>query len=129
VRDFSAEDYSGVLSWREKPERAPAVETIRKGGIVHGAGLLQFLLISNQLSSDPVEIAELASHSDAGGQHRGLHERPHGEPAGRRPPHAVFGLCVGAGVTVHEAIGVSQPAIALTRLKLKAPMRWGSCPL
>jgi hypothetical protein len=45
---------------RKKPERAPAVEAIRKGGIVHGASLVQFLLLSNQLSSDPVEPARLA---------------------------------------------------------------------
>jgi hypothetical protein len=50
-----------TLSWREKPERAPAVETIRKGGIVHGTSLLQFLIASNQLSCDPVEPAKLAS--------------------------------------------------------------------
>jgi hypothetical protein len=59
---FSAEVFSCALSWREKPERAPAVESIRKGGIVHGASLPQFLLVSNQLSSDPSEHAKSASH-------------------------------------------------------------------
>jgi hypothetical protein len=50
---FSAEDFSYALSWREKPEQAHAVEAIRKGGIVHGASLLQFLIVSNQLQSEP----------------------------------------------------------------------------
>jgi hypothetical protein len=57
---FSAEVFSCALSWREKPERAPTVETIWKDGIVHGASLLQFLIVSNQLSSAPVERAKLA---------------------------------------------------------------------
>src|ERR1700722_4459550 len=50
---FSAEVFSCALSWREKPERAPAVEAFRKGGIVHGASLLQFPIVSNQLSWAP----------------------------------------------------------------------------
>jgi hypothetical protein len=50
---FSAESFSWALSWREKPERAPKVEAIRKGGIAHRASLLQFPIIRNQLSSDP----------------------------------------------------------------------------
>jgi hypothetical protein len=33
--------------------------------MVHGASLLQFLIVSNQLSSDPVEHAKLASHPGA----------------------------------------------------------------
>jgi hypothetical protein len=41
------------LSWREKPDRALVVEAIRKGGIVHGASLVRFLIVSNQLSPDP----------------------------------------------------------------------------
>jgi hypothetical protein len=44
------------------------VETIRKGGIVHGASLLQFLIVGNQLSSELVEPAKLASHPDARGR-------------------------------------------------------------
>ena len=55
---FSAEVFSWALSWREKPERAPAVEAIRKGGIVHEASLLQFLIVSNQLSPDPVDARQ-----------------------------------------------------------------------
>ena len=31
-----------------KPERPPAVEAFRKGGIVHGASLLQFLIVSKK---------------------------------------------------------------------------------
>jgi hypothetical protein len=65
------------LSWREKPERAPAVETIRKGGIVHGASLLKFLIVSNQLSPEPRRARRpRASHSDACGQAL-LQERRH----------------------------------------------------
>jgi hypothetical protein len=75
---FRGSFFLGPVLAREEPERAPAVEAIRKGGIVHGASLLQFLIVSNQLSSDAVEHAKLASHRDARGQHRHLHERPHG---------------------------------------------------
>jgi hypothetical protein len=58
---FSADFFSEALSWREKPERALAVEAIRKGGIVHGASLLQFLIVSNQLS----KLADLVSRRAA----------------------------------------------------------------
>ena len=43
----------------EKPERAP-VRAIRKGGIVHGASLVQFLLVSNHLSLPPSSLFILA---------------------------------------------------------------------
>jgi hypothetical protein len=55
---FSAENFSYLLFWRETPERAPAVEAIRKGGIVHEASLLQFLIVRKQLSSEPMERAD-----------------------------------------------------------------------
>jgi hypothetical protein len=56
---------------------------MRKGGIVHGVNLLQFLIASNHLSSDPVEHAKLASHPDARGQAL-LQERRHEQAAQRR---------------------------------------------
>jgi hypothetical protein len=40
----------------EKPERA-AVEAIRRGGVVHGASLTRFLIVSNHLSLAPVAHA------------------------------------------------------------------------
>jgi hypothetical protein len=60
---FLAESFS-CASWRERPERAPAVEVIREGGIVHEATLLQFLIVSNQLS----ELADLFSRPRMGRQ-------------------------------------------------------------
>jgi hypothetical protein len=47
---FSGEKFFARPGSREKkPERAPAVDAIRKGGVVHGATLLQFLIFCNQL--------------------------------------------------------------------------------
>jgi hypothetical protein len=43
--------------WRKKPGRALKVEAVQKGGIAHGASLLQFLIVSKQLSSDPAAQA------------------------------------------------------------------------
>jgi hypothetical protein len=56
---FSAENFSWP-SWAE-PERAPAVEVNRKGGIAHGASLVQFPIISNHLSADSGERAKSPS--------------------------------------------------------------------
>jgi hypothetical protein len=63
---------SAVLCWREKPEGVPAVEAIPKKQDCSWGKLT--LIVSNQLSSDPVEHGKPASHSDARGQHRHLHE-------------------------------------------------------
>jgi hypothetical protein len=95
---FYAENCSRTLSWRERPKRAHAVEAIRKGGIVHGASLLQFLIVSKKLSSDPVEHAKPLLILSRG-QHRHLRERPCEHAAGRRPPRSVLGLSVAGGVT------------------------------
>jgi hypothetical protein len=59
----------------EKPERALKVEATRKGGIVHGASLTRFLIVSKQLSSEPAERAKLLILALAVCVH--LHERPH----------------------------------------------------
>jgi hypothetical protein len=53
-------------------DRAHAVKAIRKGGVVHGSSLLQFLIVSNELSSDPSEHAKLASHLTVASTSRGL---------------------------------------------------------
>jgi hypothetical protein len=56
--------------------------------IVHDASLLQFLIVSNQLSPDPVEPADLAlSDSDAWGQ--ALLQEPRHEQAAQRRRFAV----------------------------------------
>jgi hypothetical protein len=60
---FSAKVFSWALSWREKPEREPAVEAMRKGGTVHGTSLLQFLIVSNQLSSVPAPAPPVSACS------------------------------------------------------------------
>ena len=43
----------GFLVLAREPDRALVVEAIRKGGIVHGASLVKFLIVSNQLLPDP----------------------------------------------------------------------------
>jgi hypothetical protein len=49
LRGIYSEIFFLALFWVGAPDRA--VETIRKGGIVHGASLVQFLIIGNYLSS------------------------------------------------------------------------------
>jgi hypothetical protein len=61
VRDFPRRFFREPFLAREAPERDPAVEAIRNGlRLFMGASLLQFLIVSNQLSSDPVGCAEIA---------------------------------------------------------------------
>jgi hypothetical protein len=47
---FRGNYFVGLLA--PKAERTPAVEVNRKGGIVHGASLVQFPIISNHLSAE-----------------------------------------------------------------------------
>ena len=57
---FSGKKIRAPQLAREAATRA-AVEAVRKSGIVHGASLTRFLIVSNHLSSDLVEHAKLAS--------------------------------------------------------------------
>jgi hypothetical protein len=75
----SAKNFSPAPA-RPRSRNARAVEVIRKGGIVHGTSLTRFLIVSNQLSSDPARKRratigdELRRHCRSGEQ--GLKERP-----------------------------------------------------
>jgi hypothetical protein len=53
---FSEKFFARPGSREKKPERAPAVDAIRKGGVVHGATLLQFLIFCNQLPESFAEV-------------------------------------------------------------------------
>jgi hypothetical protein len=55
---------------------ASSIEAIRKGGIVRGASLIEFLIVSNQNVVRPAECAKLTSHPDDRGQLRHFHEQP-----------------------------------------------------
>jgi hypothetical protein len=52
LREIFHEHSIASPSFGAKPGRAPAVEAIQKDGIVHGASLPKFLIVSNQLSLD-----------------------------------------------------------------------------
>ena len=51
--------FSALLSWREAPEREPAVDAMRKRRIVHGASLTWFLIFCKRLFSKPFRFGRL----------------------------------------------------------------------
>jgi hypothetical protein len=55
-RKYISRAFPGV---EEAPERAPAVEAMRKGRIVHRASLGQFPIFCNKLSSEPLPFGGL----------------------------------------------------------------------
>jgi hypothetical protein len=93
ARDFPRKIFRGRLG--AKAGRGSAIDAFREGGIVHGASLLQFLIVSNQLSFDTVEHAKLAVsifplHEPAA--LTGERDRPQAQLSRRRATSSLSGM-------------------------------------